>query len=81
VDEDLRGDVEGVRVISDQRNDLALAVTDPFDPPQIVYDPHALLHVLKPDSLACGDRLMAVLSNPQQLRVIVPDFPFKWTTR
>jgi hypothetical protein len=35
----LRADVEGTRVISDQRNDLALAVTDPFDPPIVVLDP------------------------------------------
>jgi len=75
VGEDLRADVDGVRVISDERNDLTLTVTDPFDPPVLALDPRAVLRALEPDRLECGERLTATLTDPRRLLEAVPDFP------
>jgi hypothetical protein len=70
---DLRSDVAGARVISDQRNDLSLAVTDPFDPPRIPYDPVAVLRAL--GSGYDRDALEEVILDPRRLLATVPDFP------
>lgn len=72
MDEDLRGDVEGASVISDERNDLALAVTDPFDPPPVIIYPRAVLVALDPERLKCGEELITAFSDPANLRAAVP---------
>lgn len=75
IDDALRHDVAGSAVISDERNDLALLMEDPFDPPPIVFDSAELLRALRPDRLACGKRLEAILASPRDLQTRVPDFP------
>jgi spermidine synthase len=72
----LRADVQQARKISDERNDLAHVVTDPFDPPAVRIDPKAVFLALASENLACSRRLAEVLSNPRQMREVVPDFPF-----
>jgi spermidine synthase len=79
--EDLRRDVRGARVISDQRNDLALAVTDPFDAPVLVIDMRRVLRALQPERLACGERLVTALSDAEHLLAVVPDFPLSGPRR
>jgi hypothetical protein len=74
IDEPLRADVAGVPVISDERNDLALAVTDPFAPAKVVIEPQAVLAAL-PETLASRHELEKALSNPVRLGSMVPDFP------
>ncbi len=73
-DEALREDVRGVPVISDENNDLALAVTDPFDPPRVLQQGERVLQSLPLEQLACGDRLREILIDPGKLLVVVPDF-------
>jgi hypothetical protein len=69
----LREEVRGVPVISDENNDLALAVTDPFDPPRIAQDGPRTLEALAPHTLACGQALRDALNDPDRLRRVVPD--------
>jgi len=74
-DETLRRRFGGAAVISDQRNDLAWLVMDPFDPPRIEVDPTGVLRALEPDRLACGAQLRAAFAGPAPRREVVPDFP------
>jgi hypothetical protein len=76
----LRSDASGARLISDERNDLAHTVTDPFDPPRMTIDPKAVFQALNRDDLACASRLAEALSHPRRLRIVVPDFPFSLAT-
>jgi len=61
--------------ISDQRNDLAWLVMDPFDPSRVRLDRAGVLGALRPERLACGARLRAAFENPDAMREVVPDFP------
>jgi spermidine synthase len=72
-DASLRADVEAASSISDERNDLALAVTDPFDPPMVSTDARSVLSSLITDDLRCGSWLTAVLLDPSLRRKVVPD--------
>jgi hypothetical protein len=75
MDDDLRSDVRTAPPISDQRNDLALIVTDPFDPARIRYEPRALLRQLRPERMAGHREFEETLTNIRRLRTIVPDLP------
>lgn len=81
MDDALRSDVERARAISDERNDLAHTVTDPFDPPTFAYEPHRVLRQLRPSELAVGSDLKRTLASPERLRAVVPDFPFQLVPR
>src|SRR5262249_3295561 len=70
----LRTDVQAASSISDERNDLALAVTDPFDPPIVSTDTRAVLSSLRMDGLRCGAWLTAVLLDSGLRRKVVPAF-------
>jgi hypothetical protein len=70
----LRLDVRGVPAISDQRNDLALATSDPFDRPRFVLDFERVLAELSPQRLACGPRLQEVFGDANLLLSLVPDY-------
>ena len=71
VDDELRADVAGVRVISDERNDLALTVTDPFAPVRLTLDAQAVLRALGSERLRCRAQLAAALTDPARLRAVV----------
>lgn len=75
IDDTLRAGVHGTRVISDQRNDLALVVSTPLDPPFVPNDPLAVLQALQPDRLACGKRLRDIAVDRRAWRALVPDAP------
>ncbi|MGH7741205.1 MAG: hypothetical protein ACRENS_04210 [Candidatus Eiseniibacteriota bacterium] len=75
VDDELRADVRGAGIVSDQRNDLALVMTDPFDPYRLTLDESAVLRAFQPSRLECGAPLGAILGNPAALRAALPDFP------
>jgi spermidine synthase len=74
--EDLKNDVRGVPIISDTRNDLALTVTDPFDPPATIVDPKAVFERLTRQPLQCANSLSTAMNNPRVLRIVIPDYPF-----
>ena len=74
-DETLRRRVPTGMRISDQRNDLAWLVMDPFDPSRVRLDRAGVLGALRPERLACGARLRAAFENPDAMREVVPDFP------
>jgi hypothetical protein len=73
-DGQLRADIKGVRPISDERNDLALAVTDPFDRFKLELEPRAVLDALGAERLLCGPVLTGVLSHRGRLLTVVPDY-------
>ena len=75
--ETLRRHVPSRMVISDQRTDLAWLGMDPFDPPRIRVDPAGVLGTLRPERLACGDRLRSSFRDPSVMRQVVPDFPLR----
>jgi spermidine synthase len=62
-------------LISDQRNDLAWLVMDPFDPARIRVDAAGVLAAVRPERLACGEQLRSSFQSLGAMCQVVPDFP------
>jgi len=74
-DSELRGAAAGVRLIRDQRNDLALLFRNPTAGEMVEYDPAAVLQSLPDTGLRSAPALRRVLGHPARLLGAVPDFP------
>ncbi len=74
-DASLRRRYDGVRILSDQRNDLAHLFVDPSRPAVIAYDPVEVLVDIDATRLNSHQGLRSILLHLGRLHYHVPDFP------